>query len=69
MHYAGQLQTVEVHGKGFLERAAGSKAAGDGPTDRDHQHDHSHFQQYYVQLKSGELRQLSFPKTPSTVSG
>lgn len=55
---AGQLQATAIHGKGYLEHMPGNGSAA---------HDHDHFEQYHLRLKSGEIRHLSFPKTPSYV--
>lgn len=55
---AGQLQEVAVHGK---------ESSGRNESDH-HEGGHTHLQQHYLLLKTGEMRLLKFPKPPAQVN-
>lgn len=54
---AGQLQVAVIHGKHTAALAANQTGS----------HQHKHTENYYLQLKSGELKRLKFPSQPNAV--
>eukprot|EP00878_Enallax_costatus_P021677 GHUV01022966.1.p3 GENE.GHUV01022966.1~~GHUV01022966.1.p3 ORF type:complete len:117 (+),score=31.54 GHUV01022966.1:749-1099(+) len=61
--FSGQLQITAVHGKSVVDHPAGKRPANGSRTS-----EHDHFDIYHLRLRTGEIRQLSFPKQPAYVS-
>eukprot|EP00878_Enallax_costatus_P025764 GHUV01027591.1.p1 GENE.GHUV01027591.1~~GHUV01027591.1.p1 ORF type:complete len:236 (+),score=36.61 GHUV01027591.1:749-1456(+) len=58
--FSGQLQITAVHGKSVVDHPAGKRPANGSRTS-----EHDHFDIYHLRLRTGEIRQLSFPKQPA----